>query len=44
MYIVEEAPKRAKVKVTIAYDDSNFEGVKSLFDHLWVTKPMIGNS
>ena len=44
MHIVGEAPKRARTGVTIAFDDSDLEGVKFSHDDPLVITPIIGNS
>ncbi|KAL8134681.1 hypothetical protein AgCh_009636 [Apium graveolens] len=44
MHIVGEAPKRAKTEVTLAFDDSDLEGVKFPHDDPLVITPIIGNS
>ncbi|KAL8105090.1 hypothetical protein AgCh_029036 [Apium graveolens] len=44
MHIVGEAPKRARTEVTLAFDDSDLEGVKFPHDDPLVITPVIGNS
>ncbi|KAL8154930.1 hypothetical protein AgCh_000334 [Apium graveolens] len=44
MHIVGEAPKRARTRVTMAFDDSDLEGVKFPHDDPLVIIPIIGNS
>ncbi|KAL8125842.1 hypothetical protein AgCh_013223 [Apium graveolens] len=44
MHIVGEAPKRARTEVTLAFDDSDLEGVKFPHDDPLVVTPIIGNS
>ncbi|KAL8155150.1 hypothetical protein AgCh_000513 [Apium graveolens] len=44
MHIVGEAPKRARTGVTMAFDDSDLEGVKFPHDDPLVITPIIGNS
>ncbi|KAL8146473.1 hypothetical protein AgCh_004271 [Apium graveolens] len=44
MHIVGEAPKRARTEVTLAFDDSDLEGVKFPHDDPLVITPIIGNS
>ncbi|KAL8154881.1 hypothetical protein AgCh_000290 [Apium graveolens] len=44
MHIVGEAPKRARTEVTLAFDDSDLEGVKFPHDDPLVITQVIGNS
>ncbi|XP_074374545.1 uncharacterized protein LOC141714952 [Apium graveolens] len=44
MHIVGEALKRSKTGVTMAFDDSDLEGVKFPHDDPMVITPIIGNS
>ena len=44
MHIVGEAPKCAKIEMTIGFDDSDLEGVKFPHDDPLVITPVIGNS
>ena len=44
MTIVGEAPKRARVEASIAFDDSDLKGVKFPHDDPLVITPIIGNS
>ncbi|KAL8091612.1 hypothetical protein AgCh_034025 [Apium graveolens] len=44
MHIVGEAPKRARTEVTLAFDDSDLEGVKFPHNDPLVITPIIGNS
>ncbi|KAL8109295.1 hypothetical protein AgCh_025408 [Apium graveolens] len=44
MHIVGEAPKRARTGVTMAFDDSDLEGVKFPHDDPLVMTPVIGNN
>ena len=44
MHIVGEAPKRARTRVTMAFDDYDLEGVKFPHDDPLVIIPIIRNS
>ncbi|KAL8088405.1 hypothetical protein AgCh_038254 [Apium graveolens] len=44
MHIIGEAPKRARIGVTMSFDDSDLEGVKFPHDYPLVITPIIGNS
>ena len=44
MHIIGEAPKRARIEVSISFDDSDLEGIKFPHDDPLVIMPVIGNS